>query len=124
MQLVRTEMCVTPGHRQTLVPQQIRNIFEWRSLHPQTTRKGVTQVVPMKVLELRFHYSVIKPVATVLKRLARFCRRKDASFTFPALEYRLERTDSRVVYRHVQRLLILGTWNVKLSGLPVYHVPR
>jgi hypothetical protein len=23
----------------------------------------------------------------------------------------------------VQRLLILGAWNVKLSGPPVYHVP-
>ncbi|SRR6266487_5151913 len=97
MQLVRTAMCVTSGHRQTLVPQQIRNIFERRPLHSQPTRKRVTQVVPMKVLELRFYYRVVKPVTPVFERRARFYRRKDGSLVIPALEYRLERTDSRVV---------------------------
>src|SRR6267142_605182 len=91
MQLVRTEMCVTPSHRQTLVPQQIRNIFERRSFHSQPARKRMPQVVPMKVLQLRFQNRVVEPVTPVFERLVRSCRYKDAPFSVPALEYRLER---------------------------------
>ena len=81
MQFVRTEMCVTLRYRQTLVPQQVCYVFERRSLHSQPTRKRVTQVVPVKVSELRF--SIIEPMTDIFKRLARFHRRKDSSITSP-----------------------------------------
>ena len=80
--------------------------------------------MPVQVSELRFCYRIIEPMTAIFERLASFHRRKDSSITIPDFKYRLERTNSRIVQRDMQRLRILGTWNVKLSGVSVYHVPR
>lgn len=97
MQLVRTEMCVPPRHRQTLVSQQIRDIFERGSLHSQPARKRVPQIVPVKILGLRCDYRIVKAVTAVFERLAGLGRREDPSFSIPLFEDSLERTDSRIV---------------------------
>src|ERR1700683_4744880 len=105
MQFVRTEMCVTPRHRQTLVPEQVCYVFERRSFHSQPARKSGTQVIPVKVSELRFCYRIFEPMTAIFEGLARFHRRKDSSITIPDFKYRRERTNSRIVQRDVQRLL-------------------
>src|SRR5216683_3029023 len=53
-QFVRTEMRVTPCHRQTLMPQQICDVFKRRTLHSQPAGKRMPQAVPTKVLNSRF----------------------------------------------------------------------
>ena len=60
------------------------NILEWRPFI-RNRLANVWQVVPMKVLKLRFNYRAIKPVTVVFKRLARFYRCKDAPFFRPPL---------------------------------------
>jgi hypothetical protein len=47
------------------MPQEICNIFKWRALHPQPTRKRVPQIVPPKVIDSRFHDGVAEPVPPV-----------------------------------------------------------
>ena len=85
MQLVRSEMRVPSRHCQTLVPRQICDIFKRCSLHSQPTRNCMPQVMPVKVLELRFDYRVIQPVTPVFERITRFYRLKDAPFSVPPL---------------------------------------
>jgi hypothetical protein len=60
MQFVRTEMCGTPSHRQNSCAPAGCYVFEWRSFRSQPTRKRVTQVMPLKVSELRFCYRIIE----------------------------------------------------------------
>jgi hypothetical protein len=60
-------MRVPPRHRQTLVPQKIRNIFQCRALHAQPVRKGMPQIVPPKVLNSGLKKRVIKPMSTIFK---------------------------------------------------------
>src|SRR5215472_3639724 len=54
-------------HRQTLVPQKIRNVFSRRAFHPQPTCKRVPQVMPAKILNSCLDYRVVEPVPPVLK---------------------------------------------------------
>ena len=68
VQPIRTQMRVTPRHGQALVPQKIGNVFKRGALHSQPAGKRVAQVMPMKVLEVRFHNRVIKPVPRIFER--------------------------------------------------------
>ncbi len=68
MQLVRAQMRVPPTHRKTLMPQQICNIFQRSAFHSQTACKCMSQVVPTKVLDLRFGHRVVEPVPHIFER--------------------------------------------------------
>lgn len=63
----------------------------------------------MRVFEVRFYCRIVKPMTVVFERSPVFREVKDATFAAPDFEYRLERTDSRVVSRQVLPLLVLGT---------------
>src|SRR5713101_4381749 len=74
MQLVWTQMRVPSRHRQTLVPQQICNVFKRSALHSQTACECMPQVVPAKILDLRLNHCVLEPMPPVFKRLTRLFR--------------------------------------------------
>ncbi len=70
MQLVRTEMRVPSCHRQTLVPQKIRDVFERSALHSQPACERMPQVVPAKILDPRFNHRIVEPMASVFEGFA------------------------------------------------------
>src|SRR5260370_39442354 len=74
MQLVWTQMRVPSRYRQTLVPDQVCNIFKRSALHSQTSRERMSQVVPAKIFDLRLNHCVVEPMPPVLKRLTRLFR--------------------------------------------------
>jgi hypothetical protein len=57
----------------------------------------VPQIVPAKILELRFDNRIVKPMPAVFERVASLEGREDPPFSIPLFKDRLERTDSRVV---------------------------
>jgi len=47
------------------MPQQVCNIFQRSAFHSQTARKCMSQVVPTKVLNVRFGHYVVEPVPPI-----------------------------------------------------------
>src|SRR5258708_12352851 len=79
MQLVRTEMRVPSCHRQTLVPQQISDIFKWGALHSQPACERMPQVAPVKILDPRFNHRIVEQMASVFEGFARLISLKHTS---------------------------------------------
>jgi hypothetical protein len=80
VQLVRPQMRVGFRHRQTLVSQQICDVFEWSPFHPQPARKRMPQVMSSKVFDPRLNNRVVKLMPPILKRLSGFFRLKHTPF--------------------------------------------
>jgi hypothetical protein len=97
MQPIRSQMRVTPGHRQALVPEQIREVSERRPFHPQPAGKGVPQVMPMKVLEFRFSDRIIKPMPRIFERFARLAGPKNSSASITTFEDRFQSRDGSMI---------------------------
>src|SRR5258708_19705532 len=86
MQLVRTEMRIPSCHRQTLVPQQISDIFKRSALHSQPACERMPQVVPVKILDPRFNHPIVEPMASVFEGFAGLsCLKHTPSPTPPPL---------------------------------------
>jgi hypothetical protein len=83
MQLVRSQMRVPSRHRQTLMLQQVCNIFQRSAFHSQTARKCMSQVVPAKVLDPRCTHRVVEPMPPILERLAVFADRNTRPLPSP-----------------------------------------
>jgi len=81
MQLVRTQMCVPSRHRQTLVPQQISDIFERGALHSEPTCERMPQVVPVKIFDPGLNHRAVKPMTAILQWLAGLRRLEHTSFS-------------------------------------------
>jgi hypothetical protein len=64
------------------MPQQVCNIFQWSAFHSQTARKCMSQVVPTKVLDLRFGHRVVEPMPPIFERLPGLRRLEHTPFAF------------------------------------------
>lgn len=122
MPLVRTEMSLPARDRQTHVPQRICNIFHRSAPHPKPVCKSLSQIVPAKVLDLRFRHGLVKasrPFLNGSSVVADWNRRPLAS---PRSCTTLRGGHRNIIMKG--RESVLRPRKVKHPTFPVYHVRR
>ncbi len=123
MQFVRTETHVTPCHRQTLMPQQICDVFKRRTLHSQPAGKRMPQVVPTKVLNSRFTHRFNKPMPPIFERFACPGRMKHTPSAVAPVKHNPNGSYPKIVQRDGYGFFVLRPRNIQHPAPKVYHVP-
>src|SRR6267143_1247658 len=106
------------------MPQQVCNIFQRSAFHSQTTRKCMSQVVPTKVLDLRFGYRVVEPVPPIFERLAGLRRLEHTPSDFAPAMHTLRAATAASFSGTCIGSRSFRPRNVQHPTSKVYHVPR
>ena len=107
-----------------MVTAQLCNIFQRSAFHSQTARKCMSQVVPTKLLDLRFGHRVVEPVPPIFARFHGLRRLEHTPSAFAPAMHNPQGGNRSIIWRDAYWLFVLRPRNVQRPTSKVYHVPR